>query len=107
MNNIFERLLKTTLYFQKLSVTVLVTKRLTTKSIYNYIKTYEFYLFWVQEELCGIEPRRRMRNENPACDARLLREAYARTTRRPHTETFAEKVVCTFSFVCYLTTIVS
>lgn len=33
-----------------------------------------------------------MRYENP-CDARLLREAYARTTRRPHTETFAEKVV--------------
>ncbi|XP_063393970.1 potassium voltage-gated channel unc-103-like isoform X1 [Cydia fagiglandana] len=43
------------------------------------------------EELGGIEPRRRMRYENP-CDARLLREAYARTTRRPHTETFAEKV---------------
>lgn len=33
-----------------------------------------------------------MRYENPS-DARLLREAYARTTRRPHTETFAEKVV--------------
>ncbi|CAB3237236.1 unnamed protein product [Arctia plantaginis] len=43
------------------------------------------------EELCGIEPRRRMRYENPY-DARLLREAYARNTRRPHTETFAEKV---------------
>lgn len=45
-----------------------------------------------QEELSGIEPRRRMRYENPS-EARLLREAYARTTRRPHTETFAEKVV--------------
>lgn len=33
-----------------------------------------------------------MRYENPY-DARLLREAYARNTRRPHTETFAEKVV--------------
>lgn len=52
------------------------------------------YFFWLilQEELGGIEPKRRMRYENP-CDARLLREAYARTTRRPHTETFAEKVV--------------
>lgn len=48
--------------------------------------------FYVQDELCGIEPRRRMRYENPS-EARLLREAYARTTRRPHTETFAEKVV--------------
>lgn len=45
-----------------------------------------------QEELGGIEPKRRMRYENPS-DARLLREAYARTTRRPHTETFAEKMV--------------
>ncbi|CAK1548564.1 unnamed protein product [Leptosia nina] len=42
------------------------------------------------EELGGIEPKRRMRYENPS-EARLLREAYARTTRRPHTETFADK----------------
>lgn len=49
-------------------------------------------LLCFQEELSGIEPRRKMRYENPY-DARLLREAYARTTRRPHTETFAEKVV--------------
>lgn len=55
------------------------------------MKVYLSELF-VQEELGGIEPRRRMRYENP-CDARLLREAYARTTRRPHTENFAEKMV--------------
>ncbi|XP_013144635.1 PREDICTED: potassium voltage-gated channel subfamily H member 6-like [Papilio polytes] len=42
------------------------------------------------EELGGIETRRRMRYEHPY-DARLLREAYARNTRRPHTETFADK----------------
>ncbi|XP_050673584.1 potassium voltage-gated channel unc-103 isoform X3 [Leptidea sinapis] len=42
------------------------------------------------EELSGIEPKRRMRYENPS-EARLLREAYARSTRRPHTETFADK----------------
>ncbi|CAH2068590.1 unnamed protein product, partial [Iphiclides podalirius] len=42
------------------------------------------------EELGGIEPRRRMRYENPY-DARLLREAYARNARRHHAETFADK----------------
>lgn len=40
-----------------------------------------------------------MRYENP-CDARLLREAYARTTRRPHTETFADKVVRDSLYLC-------
>ncbi|XP_075985214.1 potassium voltage-gated channel unc-103-like isoform X5 [Anticarsia gemmatalis] len=57
----------------------------------SFVNNLEITYNMRDEEICGIEPRRRMRYENP-CDARLLREAYARTTRRPHTETFAEKV---------------
>ncbi|XP_050359959.1 potassium voltage-gated channel unc-103 [Nymphalis io] len=57
----------------------------------SFVNSLEITYNMRDEELGGIEPRRRMRYENP-CDARLLREAYARTTRRPHTETFAEKV---------------
>ncbi|XP_069354385.1 potassium voltage-gated channel unc-103-like isoform X4 [Maniola hyperantus] len=57
----------------------------------SFVNNLEITYNMRDEELSGIEPRRRMRYENP-CDARLLREAYARTTRRPHTETFAEKV---------------
>ncbi|XP_073943724.1 potassium voltage-gated channel unc-103-like isoform X3 [Choristoneura fumiferana] len=56
----------------------------------SFINNLEITHVMRDEELGGIEPRRRVRYENP-CDARLLREAYARTTRRPHTETFAEK----------------
>ncbi|CAH0600507.1 unnamed protein product [Chrysodeixis includens] len=57
----------------------------------SFVNNLEITYNMRDEELSGIEPKRRMRYENP-CDARLLREAYARTTRRPHTETFAEKV---------------
>ncbi|XP_050553111.1 potassium voltage-gated channel unc-103-like isoform X3 [Spodoptera frugiperda] len=57
----------------------------------SFVNNLEITYNMRDEELGGIEPKRRMRYENP-CDARLLREAYARTTRRPHTETFAEKV---------------
>nr|XP_026484711.1 potassium voltage-gated channel unc-103-like isoform X1 [Vanessa tameamea]XP_026484712.1 potassium voltage-gated channel unc-103-like isoform X1 [Vanessa tameamea] len=57
----------------------------------SFVNSLEITYNMRDEELGGIEPRRRMRYENP-CDARLLREAYARTTRRPHTETFADKV---------------
>ncbi|KAG7304428.1 Potassium voltage-gated channel sub H member 6-variant 2 [Plutella xylostella] len=57
----------------------------------SFVNNLEITYNMRDDELCGIEPRRRMRYENPN-DARLLREAYARTTRRPHTETFAEKV---------------
>ncbi|XP_045760859.1 potassium voltage-gated channel unc-103-like isoform X4 [Maniola jurtina] len=57
----------------------------------SFVNNLEITYNMRDEELGGIEPRRRMRYENP-CDARLLREAYARTTRRPHTETFADKV---------------
>lgn len=48
--------------------------------------------YFVQDELGGIEPRRRARYETGP-DARVLREAYARSTRHPHTETFVDKVV--------------
>ncbi|XP_028038722.1 potassium voltage-gated channel unc-103-like isoform X6 [Bombyx mandarina] len=57
----------------------------------SFVNNLEITYNMRDEELGGIEPRRRMRYENP-CDARLLREAYARTTRRPHTENFAEKM---------------
>ncbi|CAH2267209.1 jg2937 [Pararge aegeria aegeria] len=57
----------------------------------SFVNSLEITYNMRDDELGGIEPRRRMRYENP-CDARLLREAYARTTRRPHTETFADKV---------------
>ncbi|XP_053600824.1 potassium voltage-gated channel unc-103-like isoform X3 [Plodia interpunctella] len=57
----------------------------------SFVNNLEITYNMRDDELCGIEPRRRMRYENPS-EARLLREAYARTTRRPHTETFAEKV---------------
>ncbi|KAJ2946421.1 hypothetical protein O0L34_g12461 [Tuta absoluta] len=56
----------------------------------HFVNNLEITFNMRDEELAGIEPRRRMKYENPM-DARLLREAYARTTRRPHTETFAEK----------------
>ncbi|CAK1599797.1 unnamed protein product [Parnassius mnemosyne] len=56
----------------------------------SFVNNLEITYNMRDEELGGIEPRRRMRYENPY-DARLLREAYARTTRRPHTETFADK----------------
>ncbi|XP_049887583.1 potassium voltage-gated channel unc-103-like isoform X2 [Pectinophora gossypiella] len=56
----------------------------------SFVNNLEITYNMRDEELGGIEPRRRMRYENPN-DARLLREAYARTTRKPHTETFAEK----------------
>ncbi|XP_041974697.1 potassium voltage-gated channel unc-103-like isoform X3 [Aricia agestis] len=57
----------------------------------SFVNNLEITYNMRDEELGGIEPRRRMKYENPM-DARLLREAYARTTRRPHTETFADKV---------------
>ncbi|XP_026323381.1 potassium voltage-gated channel unc-103 isoform X2 [Hyposmocoma kahamanoa] len=57
----------------------------------SFVNNLEITYNMRDEELAGIEPKRRMRYENPG-DARLLREAYARTTRKPHTETFAEKV---------------
>ncbi|XP_041974698.1 potassium voltage-gated channel unc-103-like isoform X4 [Aricia agestis] len=56
----------------------------------SFVNNLEITYNMRDEELGGIEPRRRMKYENPM-DARLLREAYARTTRRPHTETFADK----------------
>ncbi|XP_072936038.1 potassium voltage-gated channel unc-103-like isoform X1 [Epargyreus clarus] len=57
----------------------------------SFVNNLEITYIMRDQELSGIEPRRRMRYENPS-EARLLREAYARTTRRPHTETFADKV---------------
>ncbi|XP_072936046.1 potassium voltage-gated channel unc-103-like isoform X7 [Epargyreus clarus] len=56
----------------------------------SFVNNLEITYIMRDQELSGIEPRRRMRYENPS-EARLLREAYARTTRRPHTETFADK----------------